>query len=79
MVGLSNLPTEEKLAKPKYIVAGIRNYMAGSGGEQGIVLGQFREIGFARKARNQMLEVARKKQWSGHRGIFLDGKFIEEL
>lgn len=70
---------EIKVAKIKYVVAGIKNYMAGSGGEQGIILGEFRKIEFARQARDSMLKEAQKKGWAGHRGVFLNGKFIEEL
>lgn len=70
--------SEVKLAKEKYVVAGIKNYFGGTG-EQGVFLGQFRQIEFARRARELMLKEAIKKGWSGHRGIFLNGKFVEEL
>ncbi|MEK7144261.1 MAG: hypothetical protein AAB794_00145 [Patescibacteria group bacterium] len=66
------------MAKVKYVVAGIRNYF-GRAGEQGMILGEFRKIEFARRVREQMLQMGRKKQWSGRRGIFLNGKFVEEL
>ena len=62
----------------KYVVACVKNYY-GSTGEQGTVLGEFRQIEFARRARSQMAEEARKKGWSGVRGIFLNKKFIELL
>lgn len=66
------------MAHEKYVVAGVKNYFGGTG-EQGMELGKFRKIEFARRAREQMLREAIKKGWSGHRGIFFNGKFVEEL
>ena len=66
------------MAKEKYVVACIKNYFGGTG-EQGAVLGEFRKIEFARRAHEQMLKEAIKKGWNGHRGVFLNGKFLEEI
>ena len=66
------------MAKEKFVVATIRNYLGGSG-DQGTVLGQFRKIEFARRARPQMLEAAQKKGWTGRRGIFFKGELVEEI
>lgn len=61
-----------------YIVAGIQNHF-GHTGEQGVELGRFRTIEFARRAKESMRKEALKKHWSGTCGIFLNGKLLEEL
>lgn len=66
------------MAKQKLVVAAIRNYFGGTG-DQGLVLGEFRKIEFARHARPQMKKEAGKKGWTGRLGIFENGKFLEEL